>query len=286
MYRACLLWLALRAVSAAESLTLTLLPVPFPLHDRPACPSLSEDGRLLAYQSRQLAGAGGADIWLSRYENGRWSAPYNAGPGINTAEEEVDAKLSPDGRSIIFIRGRNLRESSGVWISRFQGGAWSRAELVGPPVSVAGTAQFGAVLTRDGKRMYFASNRPGGLGGFDHYYTDRTGSGWSEPVNLTAINTAGNDADIAPSRDGRTLVFPARREPSFGETDLYRTRWENGALTAPENLGPRINTPGHDTCPWLGYDGHTLYLNSTWNGLTGGVKGESRIWMIRYSGGF
>ena len=35
--------------------------------------------------------------------------------------------------------------------------------------------------------------------------------------------------------------------------------------------------------PWLGYDGRTLYLNSTWDGLVGGKEGATWIWAIRHS---
>ncbi len=270
---------------AQESVTISLLPVPFGPDDKASCVSLREDGALVAFQSRRPDGRGGADIWLSRFQNGKWSEPYNAGPGVNTSANEVDAKLSTDGKTMVFIRGQNFKESSGIYISRFRNGAWSEGELVGPPVTLPHTIQFGAVLTRDGKRLYFASNRSGGYGGLDNYYSDWDGAKWSEPTNLgPVINTPGDDGDLAISRDGKTLIFPNRGSDSVnGSIDLYLSRFADGSWSAPVNLGSRINTPYNDTCPWLGYDGYTLYFNSELTSSLMGQKGSSRIWKVRYS---
>jgi len=83
-------------------------------------------------------------------------------------------------------------------------------------------------MTRDGKRLYSASNLPGGLGSFDIYYSDRTAAGWGSPVNLGAkINTTGGDGDVVVVPDGRTLIFPSKRVDTLGESDLYNSRFEN-----------------------------------------------------------
>ena len=49
-------------------------------------------------------------------------------------------------------------------------------------------------LSSDGKRLYFATDKPGGLGGFDLYYSIWKSGYWDDPVNLgPVINTAGNE---------------------------------------------------------------------------------------------
>ena len=277
----------LRAAEPGESLTITKLAVPFTPDEKPFCVSLTEDEKLIVFQADRPGGYGKQDLWFSRFENGRWSAVYNAGPEINTAADDVDGKLSPDGSSLLFIRVDAARTSSQIYISHLRNGKWSRAELIGPPVTLPGAIHFGALLSRDGKRLYFATERPGGHGGRDIYYSDKAGDKWSEPVNLgPVINTAGNDGDQALGRDGNTMVIPGRRENSIGGTDLYITRRVNNAWSPPENLGPRINTPGNESCPWLGYNGRTLYFNSDWDGLVGGGKGPRMVWKVEYSKGF
>jgi len=281
--------IALVAMAADEErLVIRKLALPLAEQDQAACVSLPENGRMVVYQSRRPDGLGGFDLWVSRLEGGTWSKPQNLGPSINSAENDVDGKFSADGSTLVFIRGEDFRKSSDIYVSHFRDGSWSKAEMIGPPVSLPGTVEFGASLSRDGKRLYFSSNRAGGHGGFDHYYSDRTGDRWGEPVNFgPVVNSAENEVDVAVSRDSNTIVFPAKRKDSIGgSTDLYISRLVAGSWTALQNLGPRINTPGTDTCPWLGYDGRTLYLDSDWDGLVAGAPGKKAIWEINYSRGF
>ena len=276
----------LTAAEPGDSLTLTKMAIPFGPDDKPFCVSLTEDEKLMVFQAVRPGGYGNQDLWFSRFENGRWSELFNAGPGINTAAHDVDGKLSPDGKSMVFIR-RDERKSTQILMSYFRNGKWSDAELIGPPVTLPDTVNFGAVLSRDGKRLYFGSDRKGGLGGLDLYYSDHTGNRWSDPINLgPAINSAGNEADLALSRDGNTMILPLRKDNSYGGSDLYAARLVNGTWSAPENMGPRINSPGNESCPWLGYDGKTLYVHTDWDGLVGGGKGERLVWKFFYSKGF
>ena len=280
--------LATGTAASSESLTVSKVDLPVDPADKPFCVSLPEDGKLIAFQSARDGGHGKQDIWLSRWENGRWSKPYNAGPGVNTADNDVDAKLSPDGSSMVLIRGADFQKSSRIYISHLRGGEWSKAEWIGSPASPPDTVEFGAVISRDGKTLYFSSNREGGHGGMDLYSSQLSGGKWSQPVNFgPAVNTKENEVDAALSRDGNAIIFPSKQADSIaGSTDLYITRRVNGAWSPIENLGPRINTPGTDTCPWLGHDGHTLYLNSDWDGLVPGEKGPLLVWKIHYSKGF
>ena len=271
-----------------EELAISRLSIPLEKDAKPFCASETEDGRLLAFQIDHPEGRGRLDIWFSRLENGRWSVPFNAGPQVNTGSHEADAKLSPDGTVMIFLRSDDFSKSSRVYVSHFRDGSWSTAELLGPPVSLPDTVQFGALLSKDQRRLYFSSNRSGGHGGFDVYTSDRIGSGWDrwgEPVNLgPVVNSAGDENDVAVNPDETTLILPLRRNDSQSESvDLYISRRVNAQWTPWQNMGPRINTPGTDTCPWLGYDGRTLYLNSTWDGLVGGKEGATWIWAIRHS---
>ncbi len=274
-----------------EELSITRLSIPLEKDAKPFCASGTEDGRLLAFQVDHPEGLGRLDIWFSRLQNGRWSVPFNAGPQINTGSHEADAKLSADGTVMVFLRSDDFSRSSGVYISHFRDGSWSKGKLLGPPVSLPDTVQFGALLSKDLRRLYFSSNRSGGHGGFDVYYSDRLGSGWEqwgEPVNLgPVVNSAGDENDVALSSDETTIILPLRRNDSPSESvDLYISRKINAQWTPLRNLGPRINTPGTDTCPWLGYDGRTLFLNSTWDGLVGGKEAATWIWAIRHSEGF
>jgi hypothetical protein len=68
---------------------------------------VSDDGRLLLFQSNRPGGQGKEDVYLCRREaDGRWSAPVNAGPLVNSEGREWYPRLSPDGRYLFFISDR------------------------------------------------------------------------------------------------------------------------------------------------------------------------------------
>jgi len=145
-----------------------------------------------------------------------------------------------------------------------------------------------ASLSTAGDKLYFSSNREGGFGRYDHYYCQLSETGWSKPINLgPEVNTEEDEIDMTLGANEDVFIFPAHREDSIGGShDLYLSRNFDGRWSQPVNLGPRINTPGNDTCPWLAYDGFTLYLDSDWEGLSEGEKGNRLIWKVWYSKGF
>jgi hypothetical protein len=70
-------------------------------------PFVSDDGRMLLFQSNRPGGHGEADIYLCRRgTDGRWSAPVNAGPLVNSPSREWYPRLSPDGRHLFFLSDR------------------------------------------------------------------------------------------------------------------------------------------------------------------------------------
>jgi hypothetical protein len=83
-------------------------------------PSVTKDGKVLLFSSDGHGGYGKHDLFVSRKENGVWGAPENLGPGINSADQEVQAAFAPDERTIVFAKGRFdnntvVRLHRGVW---------------------------------------------------------------------------------------------------------------------------------------------------------------------------
>jgi len=112
------------------------------------------------------------------------------------------------------------------------------------------SSEQGATLTNDGKRMYFSSDRAGGLGGHDIYYVQRLPTGaWSAPVNLgDPINTVKDEVYPLLMNEGATLYFSSDGHPGMGDKDLYKSTTKDDGLTwsKPTNLGYPINTPDDD----------------------------------------
>ncbi len=97
-------------------------------------------------------------------------------------------------------------------------------------------------LMEDGNTMYFASNMPGGFGGFDLYVSHRDASNqWSTPQNLGAvINTPGNEISPFVAKD--KLFFSSDWHPGFGGFDVFATHMSGIGWTSIENLGSCVNS--------------------------------------------
>jgi hypothetical protein len=133
-------------------------------------------------------------------------------------------------------------------------------------------------VTYDGKRLYFRSCRGSSAGGgadrtdTDIWYCERTASGWDEPQNLGApINTERYERSPTVTRNG-TLYFVAEGyEAGLGESDIYRSRLVDGRYTAPENLGPEVNSEHQDLTCWVAPDDGYIVFSSTRPGGYGGL---------------
>jgi outer membrane protein OmpA-like peptidoglycan-associated protein len=93
--------------------------------------------------------------------------------------------------------------------------------------------------------LFFASNRPGGKGGMDIWYSVRGHDGtWGEPKNAgNEINTSGNEMSPFIHFDGKTLYFSSNGRTGMGGFDIFISRMkEDSTWTAPKNLGYPINT--------------------------------------------
>ena len=140
--------------------------------------------------------------------------------------------------------------------------------MISLPCNELGTANIYPFVQADGQRVYFASNRAGGFGGFDIYYTDRIGDGWTSPKNMgDKINTTGDE--ISPSVDGNLLYFASNAMSGFGGYDLFQ--FDMDSEYAPVNMGAGVNTSWDDYALITRDQGKSGYFTSN---RTGGAGGE------------
>ena len=152
-------------------------------------------------------------------------------PGIiSTKYSDVRLTISPDGNTALwFSRNRPAGPGSyDIWMSRRASGEWRDAT----PVSFNSPSRdFDPAFSRDGRFVYFSSDRPGGRGGDDIYRVAVTSKGFGTPVSLgDAVNSSGNE--WAPMVFGRTLLFSSNGHGGAGRMDLFtavdrRGRFEN-----------------------------------------------------------
>src|ERR1043165_46326 len=136
--------------------------------------------------------------------------------------DQYEPRVSADGSLMVFVRGR-AGENADLFQRRRMVDGWSEPEAI----AAINTEhdELGPEMSRDGKSLYFYSDRPGGLGGYDIWVSRAGTSGWGEPVNLgPTINSEFSEYGPALTPDGKTLYFASNR-PRPGEPLPERSAW-------------------------------------------------------------
>lgn len=134
-----------------------------------------------------------------------------------------------------------------VAIAKRVGEQWSQP-FTGNKVSVNSPEYSVAFpcVTPDGGKMYFASDVPGGFGGYDLYVSYNEGGDWSKPVNLgPEINTEGDEIYPHVDLEGY-LYFSSDGQAGLGGFDIYYSRSTKGRWSPAVNLGAPINSMKDD----------------------------------------
>jgi hypothetical protein len=212
-------------------------------------PSLTADGQTLMFTRQGVNHAnsskGQEDLYISHLINNAWSKAQNAGAPLNTNQNEGAQTISSDGTYMYFTaceRPDGLGRCD-IYYSHFDGKSWSAGVNIGPPIN---TSYWEAEpsISANGRMLFFASNRPGGKGGMDIWYSVKGSNGaWGKPVDPDVINTSGDEMSPFIHFDGRTLYFSSNGRIGMGGFDIYFSRMKDDSTwTEPKNLGYPINT--------------------------------------------
>ena len=187
--------------------------------------------------------------------------PFEVG-AVSTEGDEYGPVLTPDGRTMYFVKRIQRGRVEFIYSSTFSRGKWSKGGVVGFSGRWLDKEPF---VSRDGKQIFFASNRPltkdGAIRDVDLWSVTRRGRGWSDPVPLEVVNSDSTDSYPTLTRDG-TLYFASDRAGGMGDYDIYRSRFVDGRYTAVENLGAPINTPGNEADPYIAEDESYMIFSS------------------------
>ncbi|MCC7506528.1 MAG: PD40 domain-containing protein [Saprospiraceae bacterium] len=256
-------------------------PVPFkpvsvgngvntPAHEFP--PVLTADGETMIFTRNA---GDNEDFYLSRRVNGQWQTA-EAMTEVNTYLNEGAEALSADGSWLVFTgcnrRNDGSQGSCDLYWSQLKSTGWTKPA---PFSAVINSPDWEAqpTISSDGKTLIFSSNRPGGQGGKDLWFTVRQSGGkWSAPQNFGAgINTPNDEEMPFFHPDGQTLYFVSNGLPGMGESDIYYVRRQpNGVWGKPENLGYPINTKSSEGGLTVSLDGRTAYFAANRPGGAGG----------------
>lgn len=174
----------------------------------------------------------------------------------------------------VLINGKVLTDKDGrqrmrLYSAKKTGNEWSNP--VALPFNNNEFDDCHPAISIDGDKLYFASNRPGGLGGMDLYVAYKVGDSWSEPVNLGSnVNTVGNDVFPFVHADN-TLYYASSGMQGKGGLDLYFTApTGSNEWSKPQNLGDPFNTAGDDFGLIVDLDKINGYFSTAGAGGQGG----------------
>ena len=204
--------------------------------------------------------------------------PKNMGDSINGKYSEYYPTISLDGKHLVYTKRVNgINED--FFQSDWKDNHWTQARAL--EGNINSSYNEGALnISQDGQWLIFTGcNFPEGFGSCDLYISYLMQDGWSKPENLGKnFNTEFYETAPSLSPDKRDLYFVSTRPGGFGGSDLYVSHhMENGRWSEPENMGPRINTAGDESAPFIHADNLTLYFTS--NGLPG--YGGQDIFVVR-----
>ena len=175
------------------------------------------------------------------------NSAYNDGPATITADGKTMYFSSETWRYNSFEKNKNdkLKLSKNcIYKAENVDGKWKN--LVSLPINSTDYSTSNPCISRDGKTLYFSSNRPGGFGGVDIWKVDVNSDGTvSAPINLgNKVNTEANESFPFISDDNNTLYFSSNGKNGYGAYDIYEIKLNENSEA--KNLGKSVNTSFDD----------------------------------------
>lgn len=132
-----------------------------------AQPAISPDGKRLVFASDRAGGYGGVDLYASsRRADGSWSAPVNLGSTINSRFDDVTPLLTVDRKLYYATQAFSAERTFDIVMSEYTGNDWTPPVALPFPINSQSDELSPGMW---GDSVMFASNRPGGCGGYDLY---------------------------------------------------------------------------------------------------------------------
>ncbi|MEM9326273.1 MAG: OmpA family protein [Bacteroidota bacterium] len=177
---------------------------------------VNEDGKMYIYKEK-----GRGDLYYSTPANGKWSTPREAKSEVRANVLESDFFINDKEDHILFsvMKGYQIdlyesrKNKTGLWTKpRPLRGVNSKWDEDSP------------FLTNDGETLYFSSNRPASIGGFDVFKSswDNRRKRWTTPENLGfPINTIDDEVNFHLNKDNISGFLSSNRLHSMGDFDIY-----------------------------------------------------------------
>ncbi|MBP8033258.1 MAG: OmpA family protein, partial [Bacteroidia bacterium] len=220
------------------------------------------------------------DLYQSFKVNGKWSPVQNFGPIVNSPEHDATSGLSSDGTTMFIFKYKE-KDGGDIYVSNLTGNTWSKPEHLNKNIN-SKSHESSVSLSYDSKRLYFISDREGGLGAGDIYYSDKDAKGdWGPAINAgPSLNTKYGEEGVFIHPDGKTIYFSSKAHKTMGGYDIFKSTFENGKWGEPVNMGYPINGPDDDVFFVISGSGNHGYFASSKQG----GYGDKDIYKITFLG--
>ena len=191
-----------------------------------------------------ITGSKNADIFLSQKDDkGKWSKPQTIDSELNSAMDEGACCFLSDGKTMYLTLCKtdpNYPRYATIVVSNRSDASWSKpTELIISKDTLSSFAH--PAVSPDGEWLYFVSDMPGGIGGFDIWRCKLLGKDLGAPENLgEPINTPGDEM-FPTFRPNGDLYFSSDGHPGLGGLDIFV--FKDGKV---EHLGFPMNSQGDD----------------------------------------
>ncbi len=242
------------------------------------------NGIIFSSNKGQSAFVGRTDSWTERKyydlyvsEGGKVSR-LDKKQGINSKFHEGPVAFTKDLSEMVFTRNNFLKKTGKskdrvvklkLYSAKFDSASGRYSKPVELPMNSSEYSVAHPTLSKDGKRLYFVSDMPGGYGETDIYVSFKEGETWGPPVNLgKGVNTPGRELFPHLADDG-TLYFSTDARIGLGGLDVYSANYVNGEWGSVMNLGAPVNSAGDDFNYILDNTGKAGYIVSNRTGGAG-----------------
>ncbi len=203
------------------------------------------------------------DLFFSIREYGIWMDAQEF-KTINTSYNEGSACLSKDGKYLFFARCNSPDSYGSCDIFVAEQGAekgWGNVRNLGATIN-SGSWDSHPSLSHSGDTLFFSSDRLGGFGLADIYYSVKDMQGhWQKSKNIgPIINTRNNEVSPFFHHKFNVLYFSSNGQPlNFGEFDIYKSYLRENTWGEPKNIGPLVNGFGSENYFTIDSKSHELY---------------------------
>ncbi|GGK55997.1 cell envelope biogenesis protein OmpA [Lutibacter litoralis] len=232
--------------------------------------------RLYAWDKQPLL-----DLYKVSQEEASVAATKQLEGSVNTIHHDGPATFNSEGTKMYFSRNnyyesKKINDSQGImhvgiYSAELVNGKWENVKPIN--LNNPNYIVYHPSLSQDGKKLYFASDMPGGIGGTDIYVSDVLEDGTiGKPINLgNVINTEGNEAFPFIYNDEDLLYFSSDGHVGLGLMDVFAAvKDENNKIVNVINLGEPINSKKDDFAYNLSKDGFKGFISSNRKGGEGG----------------